>query len=117
MHPSVERVRSLRIDVSLPDEAAEGGLDMAGRAAEAVVKVEMAEGGIEVVAPEQADHPPAQPEAFRVGGRAAQQLLGFGKFVDLLLRVLGIARRRLLGRLLVRALGKCRAMRRTTSPR
>ena len=104
---SVERVRSLGINVSLADEAAEGGLDMARRTAEPVVKVEMAEGGIEVVAPEQADHPPAQPQAFRVGGRAAQQLLCFGKFVDLLLGVLDVARRRLLGRLLVRTLGKC----------
>src|SRR3954451_5418718 len=108
MHPPGERVRSLRIDVSLPDEATEGRLDMAGWAAEAVVQIEMTESGIEIVAPEQADHPPAQPQTLRVGGRAAQQSLGLGKLVDLLLRVLGVARRRLLGRLLVRALSKCR---------
>ena len=45
----------------------------------------MAEGGIEVVAPEQAHHPAAEPDAFRVGGRTAQELGGLGEFVDLLL--------------------------------
>ena len=44
------------------------------RAAEAVVEIEMAEGGIEIVAPEQADHPPAEPDAFRIAGGPAEQL-------------------------------------------
>src|ERR1700722_5986042 len=50
--PAVEAVGSLRIDiVGMQEQAAEGCLDMAARAAEAVVQVEMAEGGIEIVAP------------------------------------------------------------------
>ena len=43
---------------ALPDQAAEGRLDVAGRAAEAVVEIEMPESGVEIVAPEQA-RPPA----------------------------------------------------------
>src|SRR5215510_6589314 len=91
MHPPVEGVGGLGIDIALPDDAAEGRLDVAGRAAEPVVQVEMAEGGIEIVAPEQADHPPAEPDAFRAAGGTAQKLLGLGKFVDLLWRILGLA--------------------------
>ena len=85
MHAAVERVGRLRIDVALPHEAAECRLDVAGRAAEPVVQIEVAEGGIEIVAPEQAHHAPSEPQAFRIGGRPAQDLLGFGEFVDLLL--------------------------------
>src|SRR5580704_2149264 len=63
---------------------------MAAWAAKAVVKVEVAEGGIEVVAPEQADHAAAEPHAFGISGWAAQDPLGFGEFVRLLdPRVLG----------------------------
>ena len=61
---------------------------MAARAAEAVIEVEMAEGGIEVVQPHQADHAAAEPDAFRIAGRSAHSMLGFGKFVDFL-RFLG----------------------------
>ena len=32
----------------------------------------MAEGGVEIVAPQQADHPPAEPDAFRIAGRPAR---------------------------------------------
>src|SRR5215470_1496040 len=90
VHPAVERVGGLGIDVALPHQATEGRLDVAGWTAEAVVEVEMAEGGVEIVAPEQADDPPAEPDAFRVGGGAAQKLLGFGEFVDLLRRLLAL---------------------------
>jgi hypothetical protein len=44
----------------------------------------MAEGGIEVVAPQQADDPPAQPNAFGIAGRPIENALGFGEFVDFL---------------------------------
>ena len=47
-------------------QATERRLDMAGRTAETVVKIEMPEGGVEIVAPHQPDHPPAEPDAFRV---------------------------------------------------
>jgi len=85
----------------MQQQAAESCLDMAARAAEAVVKVEMAEGGIEIVAPQEAHHPAAEPNAFGIAGRTTQRLLRFGKFVDLL-RLLGgllAVRRSLIGRL------------------
>ena len=61
---------------------------MAGRTSETVVEVEVPEGGVEIVAPHQADHPPAKPDAFRVGGRPPQELGGLGKLVELPLAVL-----------------------------
>jgi len=99
--PAIQRFLLLRIDVSLPDQAAESGLDMRTRAAEAVVKVEMPEGRIEVVAPEQANHAAAEPDAFRVAGRPAQGAGSLGDFVDLLLAFLrGIGLRGIGGRFL-----------------
>ena len=66
-----EDFRRFRIDaVSLPNHAAERRLDMAARAAEAVVEIEMPERRIEVVAPEQVDDAAAEPDAFRIAGRA-----------------------------------------------
>ena len=53
----------------------------------------MAEGGVEIVAPEQVDHAAAEPDAFRIAGRAAQVLGGLGELVDLLLAFLGGVRR------------------------
>ena len=61
------------IDMALPHHAAERGLDVRARAAEPVVEVEMAEGGVHVVAPQQPHHPAAEPDAFGVAGRAADQ--------------------------------------------
>src|SRR5262249_53945610 len=63
-----------------PGQAAEARLDMAARAAEAVIEVEMAEGSIEVVQPHQADHAAAEPDAFRIAGRAVNGLLGLDEF-------------------------------------
>ena len=62
---------------------------MAAGAAEPVVEVEMAEGSIEVVPPHQADYAAAEPDAFRVSGRAVDGLLGLDEFVGLALIVLG----------------------------
>ncbi len=98
----------------MQEEAAERRLDMAARAAEAVVKIEMAEGRIEIVAPQQADHPATEPDAFGIAGRTAQRLLRFGKFVDLL-RLLGrllAVRRGLIGRLGLGALSQRRSRQR-----
>jgi len=102
MDAAEQGIGGFRIDVSLADDAAKGSLDVAGRAAEAIIKVEMTEGGIEIVSPKKAHRAPAKPQAFGIGGGAAEKLLGFGKFVDLLGRLLGIGRRRwlLLGGLL-----------------
>src|SRR5262249_45446430 len=54
--------------------------------------------------------PPTQPQAFRVGSRALQKPLGFGKFVNFLRGVLRVAGLRLIPirRLLLTILGKCR---------
>ena len=83
----------------MQNQAAERRLDMAARAAETVVKIEMAEGGIEIVAPQQADHPAAEPDAFRIAGRSVKHALRFGVFVDLL----GFLGRVLAGRSLLSA--------------
>ena len=82
MHPAIQAFRGLGVDMALPHQAAESGLDMRARAAEPVVKVEVAEGGIEIVAPQQADHPAAEPDAFRVAGRPGEQARRFGDLVD-----------------------------------
>ena len=60
------------------DQAAKCRLDVAAWAAETVVKIEVAEGRIEVVAQSPADHPATQPDAFRIAGWAIQDALGFG---------------------------------------
>ena len=41
----------------------------------------MAKGGVHVVAPKEPDHPPAEPDAFGIAGRAADLAGGFGEFV------------------------------------
>ena len=74
---------------------------MAAGAAEPVVEVEVAERGIEVVPPHQADHAAAEPDAFGIAGRAVDGLRGLDEFVGLALVVLGgvggIGGRRLAG--------------------
>ena len=89
MHPGIEAFGRFRIDIALADDAAERRLDVRAGAAEAVVKVEMAESGVEVVPPQQADHPPAEPDAFRIAGRAGDRAAGLGELVDLALGFLG----------------------------
>src|SRR5271169_4706198 len=79
--PAVQAVGSLRIDrVSVQNQAPERRLDVPARAAEPIVEIEMAKGSIEIVAPEQADHTAAKPDAFRVAGWPAQGALGFREF-------------------------------------
>src|SRR5208282_4348467 len=80
--------------------------------AESIVEVEMAEGGVEIVAPEQTDHAAAEPYAFGMARRPVQRLLRFGKLVDLLrlfagfLARSGSRRHRLVCRFGVVVLGK-----------
>ena len=64
MDPGVERLGRLGVDVALADHAAERDLDVLARAAEPVIEIEVAERGVEVVAPHQADRPLAEPDAF-----------------------------------------------------
>src|SRR6185369_17088745 len=92
-----ELVRRLWIDRALLDDAAKRELQMLGRATEAVVQVDVAAGGIDVVAPEQALDARPGPYALRCAGRASEllrRLLIFGPLLAL----------RLLGRLLLSAL-------------
>ena len=49
--PVVQRIRRLWIDIAHPDQASESRLDMPARATEAVIKIEVPEGCIEVVPP------------------------------------------------------------------
>jgi hypothetical protein len=93
MDAGVEAVRNLRVDRAEAGQAAERGLNVTAGAAEAVVHVEMTEGGVEIVAPHQADDAPAEPDAFRVAGRAVDGLRRLGEFVDLALVFAGGVRR------------------------
>src|SRR5262245_37309140 len=89
MNAGIEAARHLVVDLGAEaGQAAKARLDMAARAAEAVVKVEVAEGGIEVIEPHQADHATAEPDAFGVAGGAIDGLLGLDEFGGLALIVL-----------------------------
>lgn len=70
---------------------------MAAGAAEPLVQVQMAERGIKVVAPHQADHTPSQPDTFRVSGGAVDGLRRFHKLVGFALAFLGCIARGLFG--------------------
>jgi hypothetical protein len=84
VNPLVQRIWSCTIDVPLPDNAAEGQLDVAGGTAEPLVKVKMTEGGIEIVVPQEADHTGSKPKTFGVCGRtAAKDPLGLDVYVNL----------------------------------
>ncbi len=72
-----------------PHHAAERCLDMAAGAPESLIEIEVAERGVEIVAPHQPDHTPAEPDAFQVSGRAVDCLRGFNELVGLALAVLG----------------------------
>ena len=66
----------------------------------------MAEGGVHIVAPQQPDHPAAEPDAFGVAGRAAHLAGRLGELVDPALGVrVGLGLRRLVAGLAVGGLG------------
>jgi hypothetical protein len=83
VNPPVQRIWSFTIDVPLPDNAAKGHLNVAGWTAEPLVKVKSSEGGIEIVAPQVADHTGSKPKTFGVCGRTAKELLGLDVYVNL----------------------------------
>ena len=90
VNPVVQALLHLVVDLRTKSgQAAERGLDMPAGAAEPVVKVEVAKGGVEVVAPHQANDAPAQPNAFRVSRRTVDRLRRFDEFIGLALAVLG----------------------------
>jgi hypothetical protein len=104
----VQGIRSITIDVPLPDNATQGHLNVAGRAAEPVVKVKMTEGGVEIVGPQEADHTRSKPKAFGVRGRTAKDLLGLDVYVNLLAAVgAGITDGGAVGGLWTDTLGNC----------
>lgn len=82
MDATGQAFRRLRIESALLHHAAEGRLDVGGRAAEPVVHVEMPERGIEVIAPHQVHDPASEPDALRITGSPVQGLGGFGEFID-----------------------------------
>jgi hypothetical protein len=84
MDAAVQGLRNFGIEIAMPDDATESRLDMRARTPKAVIEVEMAKGRVQVVTPEQADNAPAQPDAFGVPGRAADEPLRLGKLVDFL---------------------------------
>src|ERR1700722_4862208 len=88
----------------MQQQAAERSLDMGAGTAKTIVQIEVAKRGVQIVAPKQADHSPAEPDAFRITLRTIQRLLGFGKLIDLLRRLVG--GRGLVGRLGIIALGE-----------
>jgi hypothetical protein len=83
---------------------------MTGGATKSIVQVEMAEGLVQIIIPEAADHALAKPHAFGVAGRPAQAPFGFCVFVDLLVRILAVVGgwSALIARLWLGALGKKR---------
>ena len=87
MNAAGQRFGSLRIERAETREAAERRLDMAAGAAETVIEVEMTKGGVQIVAPHQADDAAAEPDAFRIAGPSIDRLCGFGEFIDLALIV------------------------------
>ena len=70
-------------------QAAKGRLDVSARAAESVVEIEVTEGGVEIVDPDELHHAAAEPDAFRVAGGTVDRALGFDELVDLVLAFLG----------------------------
>jgi len=98
MDAAVKRFSDLGVDGSAESHhAAERALDVTAGAAEPFVEVEVAERRVEIVAPHQPDHPPAEPDAFRVSGGAVDRLRRFHELVGLALAILGGVCRGLLG--------------------
>lgn len=86
----VQAVRSFGIDAAfVQNQAAEGRLDVPAGAAKSIVKIEMAEGRVDIVAPEQADRPATKPDAFGITGGTGDRALDVGVLVDFLRRLLG----------------------------
>lgn len=72
MDTRVQGFGGFRIDIALSHDAPERRLNVTAGTTEAVVQLEMPEGRVEVVAPQQADDALAQPDAFGSRGRTLQ---------------------------------------------
>jgi hypothetical protein len=90
VNPVVQALLHLVVDLRAKSgQAPERGLNMSAGAAEPVVKIEMAKGGVQVVAPHQANDAPAKPNTFRVSGGTVDRLRRFDEFIGPALAVLG----------------------------
>jgi hypothetical protein len=92
-------------------QAAEGRLDMSARAAKAIIEVDMAKCGIEVINIDQLHHTPPEPDAFGISSGAVDGLRRLDELVDLALVFLGCIGRTVGGRLalILTALSKDRS--------
>lgn len=82
MNAGLESLRDLGVDIPTSHNTPERRLNMSARAAKPVVKIEMAERGVEIVPPQQVDHAATKPNTFRVAGRPRKVLRRLGNFVD-----------------------------------
>ena len=99
MNTSAQAFRCFGVDGAKAHETPECRLNVAARAAKAVVKVEMSKCGVEVVAPHQNHDAATEPDAFRVSGRAIDGLRSLDELIGLALTVPGgIGGRRRSGR-------------------
>ena len=89
MNAATQRIGRLGVDRSEPDQAAECCLNVSTRTAEAIVEIEMTKGRVQVIAPHQDNHTAAEPNAFRISGRAVDDACGFNEFVSFALAVFG----------------------------
>jgi len=81
----------------MQDDAPDRRLHVGARAAEPIVEIEIAEGGVDIIIPKAVNRLAAEPHAFRIAGWAADQTLSFGILVDI--RAVGVRRGLLIGRL------------------
>ena len=88
MNPRIQTFRGLRIDVALSHHAPERGLNVLTRTSKTIVEVEMPECSVQIIAPKQSNHAPAEPDAFRIAGWAAHLGRSLGKFINPALRIL-----------------------------
>jgi hypothetical protein len=104
MHPRLGVFVGFPVGIALPNHTTERRLDMPPWAAEPVIEIEVAEGGVEIVFPQPADHAATQPDAFGLSCRPAEHTLRLSKVLGRLTSLL-LA---LFGRFLITALGKSR---------
>jgi len=104
MDPAVEGFGDLRINGRAEaHHTAERSLDMAAGAAEPLIEIKMAERGVEVVTPHQANHAAPQPDAFRISSGAIDGLCRLYELARLALAFLGCIGWSLFGRIVLRS--------------